>query len=339
MAASLRSTKTAIIPHKPEHPEVSPTDPVPNRRLELVEKIIEMLYKKDPGWRKNPFPPNQAVVAELAERADFLLNAADGYLARRIHAYQLFAPDGPMMRIREIESRFGEFEWTEGKSHNTLRPKIRTLLGYAENEVSTRSEAFAGLLTERRKGSDSKSLPGPMSMGEFLEQLEGEVMLLLDRLGLRDVVTDGDALQDAVVASVVKLVEVQLWRSSPAYRDEDPTVSLAAGSFMQYVCAADTVKEYEARDERSVRPHELFLFASQCGYLEDELTMNVRKLKEGMERELEPSVRTSLSILETHGGTDAAIDVWMRKNDPQDVAPGDARMPGEERNQGGQSST
>ena len=289
-----------------EPPEQKPPNSTAVRHHDLKEQVIKMLFESDPNWRRGQTPPKPKEMERLAEDAEFVLRTVETHLRRPVHAYQLFAPEGPMMTMREIAARFKEFGWS-GKSHNMLRSYIRKLLASAENEVATRVEAFAGVLTE---GQD-----GRMSVGEFFEQLDGEVIQLLDRLGIAAVVTDSEGLERAVVASICKMIGSQIIRSSPECMAEDPTLALATCSFMPYVCGATTLQEFEAREEHSVRPYELFLFASQHGHLDDKLTINADKLEEGAETELGRLYRSSLSILEAHGGGDDEISAWTDKED------------------------
>ncbi len=302
-------------------------EPLAERRLQLVDKVIDTLISKHPEWRTRAYRPSHQEMAALTEDAEFLLRTVESHYTRSVYAYQLFSPDDPMMSARKIADRFKEFGWVNGKSHNTIRSLINTLLGHAATEASARSEAFAGLITERTTPSDSTSPYRPKSITDILEELGGEVGQLLDKLGFSDVVTDSTALREAVVASVVKCVGMQLHHASPAFRNEDLTASLAASSFMKYVCGAATVKEFEARDEKSVRPHELFLFAYQQGLCEADLSIDIRRLASDAEESLGRSTRNALSILESHGGIDEAINAWLRKNDPQSLEPYEAKLP------------
>jgi hypothetical protein len=289
------------------------------KRLELIKKVMDLLREKDPEWRRSSFRPTQEQMATLTEDAELLLKTVDLHYRRTIYAYQLFRPGGPMVTAREIEDRFKELGWPkgEGKGHNSLRPLIKKLLRCAEAEVSARLEAFAGSLTERTSHSDAARSHIPKSIDEILEELDGGIALLLDKLGFSDVVTDSNALHRAVAASIVKCVEMQLHRSSPAFKSEDPTASIAVSGFMKYVCGVDSVDEFERRDTHTVRPHELFLFAYQQRLFEAELSISLQHLAEYAEDTLGPTVRGRLSILESHSGFDDAISTWLEKNDPQ----------------------
>lgn len=291
------------------------------RRTDLAQVIIKMLYQQDPEWREKQTRPSTSEMAKLAEDADLMIRTVDFHLKRKVHAYQLFTPKGAIMPVKAIESRFKELGWEKGKSHNTLRSLIKSLLSYAEKEIAVRAEAFSGMLTEGSSSFGGSQTPGGLTIDGFLKRLRARVAHLLEDLAITDLVKDPEALEKAVFASIIKLIDVQIDRSNPRTMSVNPAAPLGVATFMRYVCGADTVNDYSAKGEHSIRPYELFLFAKQQELYEDNLWISIGLLNDGADQELQEPVRRSSSILEWHGALDEDIDAWMKINDPQRPEP------------------
>jgi hypothetical protein len=271
----------------------------------MLLNIIGMLRKEYPEFISGSGSPDQNALNRLAERAEHLLDAVDRRLDRSVHAYQLFSPGGPRQSAREISKLLVKAGWKKGLQHVSIRSLIKKILIFAEQEVEARRLLLTGYILEHPQGHHS--------VEKICEKIDGNAILLVDQLGLRDAVTDPEALERAIASAIKKQISTQLRISNVSNREENAGASIAIHHFMEFVCGFRTVAEFEARPPMLVRPYELFLFAHQQGLYEEKLTMPFSSLQSDV---IQPSVKSSLTILETHGYAEGEIESWNRKNDP-----------------------
>ncbi|RYD85941.1 MAG: hypothetical protein EOP84_00740 [Verrucomicrobiaceae bacterium] len=282
----------------------SPTeDQAPNHeeedsRVRLIRQVVEILGDRLSSFVGNPLP-SDAYTSVLFERAEFLLNKAEVHHQRRIHAYRLFQPNGAFMTAREIEKRFDEVGWRKsipknarGTGHVTIRKNVIELLSQVEAEVQRRQELSAGFFSPSASGLS------------FSERLDAEVVRLIHRLSLAEIVPDVPTLMQSISWQIEKLLDghrLQGRRNAP----EDLPASLAMSRFMKFVCGCQNVEQFKTMGEsQTVRPYELFLFANQSDLMDDYLTYPARLVPNA---NLSPLYESPLSILETYGEADSEV--------------------------------
>ncbi len=266
-------------------------------RIQLIGKVIDLL-KNDHSPLVDAMRRSDQWVSDLFEDAELLLKKSEDHLGRRVHAYQLFKENGPLMSAREIESRFKEVGW-KGKvsGHVKIRERNRMLLRKVESEVNRRLSLLQYYHQKKLSLWDA---------GEAMSvRLKRGVSELVNGLSIEELVADVELFKEGIVRHVEEMLDGRLREGCEKYIVEDPPAMFAVSRFMDFVCNSPTLDGFIVGGEAErVRPYELYLFASQEGIDEEFWTSTLDRI---MDVDLVPRYKGFLSILETYAaGGDGA---------------------------------
>lgn len=278
---------TSMKRHDQQHPD---DDEAEERKFQLIQKVVELLKEELPSFASNQYPPPDSVLDLLFERANLLLRTSEKYLYPRVHAYQLFLPNGPLMSARTVAERFHEIGW-KGMSHNTLRSIVERLLSLVEHEVQRREA-----LWEQHFNAVHRQ-DGPIT--RFRRTLHMEVQRIVEALSMAKFFDDVSPVEERIEYFILNLFNERLkeWPHQDRL-SEDPAALIGASKFMRFVCGANDMKQFKAGESHLFRPYELFLFANQMDLMSENLTTQLHWKYLSEVGRLAPS---HVSIMETYG--------------------------------------
>lgn len=243
---------------------------------------------------------------DAVETAERLLKTVEGRKEELIHAYRLFPVSdeggGAFFNTKGITERFKEVGWGQKMSLGTVRNWVTGILEGVQNEIDRRRRGYIEF-SERHNFEDPA-----------YSDIEGFVGRLLEDFAVPGLIGDVDHLRSRIAGVFRRMIDdatAPMLRSCRLNR-ESPTDALTTAAFMRFVCGYDSLEKRIEANDTSVRPYELFLFASQQGVLNDKLTKPRSALSPDFVPE--PKYESSLSILVAHGGASQALKDWDRED-------------------------
>lgn len=264
-----------------------------------VAKSLKLQYED--------FFPEEHGKADLDQRimktARRIVRSTREEFNRTVPAYQLFEQGSRPLAPRQVGKRFKNAEWdTMGTTHNPISSLNDEIILTLEEDINSRLESM----------SHPSLVKGDFRFGiEYIEDSTRQIATkLVSELKVTNYTDHYKKLIDAITASTMKMLGPLV---EPCM-DYNPVAEITAlKSFMPYVCGHDSFDSFKKSGSHSVRAHELYRYAHEIGYKPDKLTIEISKLASGVML-FEPQA-SHLSILQHHGGIDAAIDAWLSEYD------------------------